>query len=115
MPSDRRIVFTRSRGTSVTFSWRLRVFLSALPAVPLIVFMWGGLGYGPLTWLFGAITAIAIVLWLPHVWTSAPVASLPPADHQTPSPADEFSSAGAAPADLFTWGPSLDTADRGQE
>jgi hypothetical protein len=46
MPSDRRIVFTRSRGTSVTFSWRLRVFLSALPAVTLIVFMWGGLGYG---------------------------------------------------------------------
>jgi hypothetical protein len=102
VPVARRVAFTRTRGTSVTFSWRIRLALSALPALPLIVFMWGGLGMGPLTWMFGLMTMVAMALWLPHVWTNAPL-PVAASDRQDAALSADQRGTVADPSDLFTW------------
>jgi hypothetical protein len=85
-----------------TLSWRGRIAWSLLPLVPLMIFIWGGLGlFNPMLWVVAAITAIATARWLPHVWTRTVIRREHPAPTNVSANAAH---AGAVdPADHFAW------------
>jgi hypothetical protein len=74
----------------------VRVALSALPLLPLAIFLWGGLGFGPITWPFMVLTVFGATIWWPHVWTKSRVAP-------APAPMTDAAPTSHAPVDLFTW------------
>jgi len=104
-PVARRVSFTRTQGTAITFSWRVRVVLSTIPLLPLAVFLAGGLGFGPITWPFAVLTAFAAAVWWPHVWTTAPLPSEPASKIAIEKDSND-------PVNLFTWPPTLNGASQ---
>jgi hypothetical protein len=77
-PSNRRR-YTRTRATSLSFSWRGRLGWSAPPILFLLWLMSGPLGaFSPLAWFIGAVTTGFTIWWLRQVWTPIPLPSAPP-------------------------------------
>jgi hypothetical protein len=74
-PSNRRS-YTRTRATSLSFSWRGRLAWSAPPILFLLWLMSGPLGaLNPVAWFMGAVMLFFTIWWLRQVWTRTP---LPP-------------------------------------
>jgi hypothetical protein len=72
-PSNRRS-YTRTRATSLSFSWRGRVAWSAPPILFLLWLMSGPLGgLNPLAWFMGAVVTGFTIWWLRQVWTQTPL------------------------------------------
>jgi hypothetical protein len=74
--STNRRRYTRTRATSLSFSWRGRLLWSAPPLAFLLWLASGPLGeFNPLAWLMGLPMLYLTIRWLRHVWTRIP---LPP-------------------------------------
>ena len=68
-PSNRRR-YTRTRATSLSFSWRGRLAWSAPPVLLLLWLMSGPLGgLNPLAWFMSAVMLGFTIWWLRQVWT----------------------------------------------
>jgi hypothetical protein len=77
-PSNRRR-YTRTRATSLSFSWRGRLAWSAPPILFLLWLMSGPLGeFNPLAWFMGAVMVGFTIWWLRQVWTRTALAATPP-------------------------------------
>jgi hypothetical protein len=62
--------YTRTRATSLSFSWRGRLVWSAPPVLFLLWLMSGALsGLTPLAWFMGVIMVFVTIWWLRQVWT----------------------------------------------
>jgi hypothetical protein len=85
-PSNRRS-YTRTRATSLSFSWRGRLAWSAPPILFLLWLMSGPLGaFNPLAWFMGAVMTGFTIWWLRQVWTRTP---LPPVLPDISVPTDD--------------------------
>jgi hypothetical protein len=81
-PSNRR-AYTRTRATSLSFSWRGRLAWSAPPILFLLWLVSGPLGeLNPLAWFMGAVMVGFTIWWLRQVWTRTALAAAPPDPNQ---------------------------------
>jgi hypothetical protein len=68
-PSNRRS-YTRTRATSLSFSWRGRLAWSAPPILFLLWLVSGPFGmFDPLAWFIGTVMLGFTIWWLRQVWT----------------------------------------------
>jgi hypothetical protein len=81
--------YTRTRATSLSFSWRGRLLWSAPPVLFLLWLASGPLGaFNPLAWLMGLPMLYLTIWWLRHVWSRIALRVMPP---------DPFASADPVP------------------
>jgi hypothetical protein len=67
--------YSRTKATSVSFSWRAKILWSLPPVLFVYWLSTGVLGVlNPLAWFLGIITFPYLLWWFRHVWTRAPLA-----------------------------------------
>lgn len=70
-----RRTYTRTKATSVSFSWWIKLAWSAPPILFVVWLARGGLSslFSPLAWFLGVLTIPYVIWWLRQVWIRTPV------------------------------------------